>query len=51
MEIENEEEFAKIGNYECCHKWWKLMTENLVCATPNAEKAKEEEMEEVFHLE
>lgn len=51
MEIESEEEFAKIGSYERCHKWWKQMTKNLVCAAPGADKAKEEEMKEVFHLE
>ncbi len=51
MEIESEEEFARIGDYGRCHQWWKQMTENLVCATPGADKAKEEEMKEVFHLE
>lgn len=51
MEIESEEEFEKIASYECCHKWWKVMTQHLVTATPDAEKAKEEPMDEVFHLD
>ncbi|MBO7148037.1 MAG: L-rhamnose mutarotase [Lentisphaeria bacterium] len=51
MEIESEEEFAKVADYECAHKWWKQMTENLVCEYPGAPKAKEEPMNEVFHMD
>ena len=51
MEIESEEEFEKIASYECCHAWWKVMTQHLVTATPDAEKANEEPMDEVFHLD
>lgn len=51
LEVESEEEFAKIASYECCHKWWKRMCEYLVTATPDAVKAKEEPMEMVFHLD
>lgn len=51
LEAENEAELEKINDYECCHKWWKQMTENLVCASPGDLKAKEEPMREVFHLD
>lgn len=51
MEVEDEAELAKLNDYECCHKWWKQMTENLVCARPGDLKAKEEPMQEVFHLD
>ena len=37
-------------SYECCHKWWKLMTRYLVTDSPDSAKAKEEPMDEVFHL-
>ena len=43
-------EFEKIASYECCHKWWKLMTRYLVTDSPDSAKAKEEPMDEVFHL-
>ncbi len=51
LEAEDEGQLAKINDYQCCHKWWKQMTENLVCAHPGDSKAKEEPMQEVFHLD
>ena len=50
LEIASEAEFEKIASYECCHKWWKLMTRYLVTDSPDSAKAKEEPMDEVFHL-
>ena len=50
LEIASEAEFEKIASYECCHKWWKLMTRYLVTDSPDSVKAKEEPMDEVFHL-
>ena len=51
LEVENEAEFEKIASYECCHKWWKRMTQYLVTDSPDSVKAKEEPMGEVFHLD
>lgn len=51
LEVEDEEEFNKIASYECCHKWWKRMTNYLVCANEGDAKAKEEPMEMIFHLD
>ena len=42
LEIASEAEFEKIASYECCHKWWKLMTRYLVTDSPDSAKAKEE---------
>lgn len=50
LEIASEAEFEKIASYECCHKWWKLMTRYLVTDSPDSAKAKEEPMDEVFYL-
>ena len=51
LEAESEAELEKIATYECCHKWWKKMTTCLVADSPDAPKAKEEPMNEVFHLD
>lgn len=50
MEIESEDKFNKIGDYECFHQWWKLMTENLVTVNSDDTKAREEPMVEIFHM-
>lgn len=49
-EVEDETALAALDNNETCKKWWKYMTEILVCETENAEKGKEETLREVFHL-
>ena len=51
MEIESEEEAAKVANYPCAHAWWKRMTQYLVCRNPGDAKAREEEMKQVFFME
>lgn len=50
MEIEDEEEIRKIANYPCAKAWWKAMTKYLVSRNPDDEKAKEEEMVQLFFL-
>ena len=51
MEIESEEEAAKMANYPFAHAWWKRMTQYLVCRNPGDAKAREEEMTQVFYME
>ncbi len=51
IEIEDESEFNAIGNYEVCKRWWKYMTEVLVCEDGQSEKGKEEILKEVFYFE
>ena len=51
MEVEDESRLAGIADYECSRKWWLKMTNFLVCAHPGDEQAKEEPMNEVFHLD
>ena len=50
VEIENEELFNQQGEKEICKKWWKYMAEVLVCDSPDAEKGKETELKEIFHV-
>ena len=50
MEIEDEELFNKQGEKEICQKWWKYIAEVLVCDSPDAEKGKEAELKEIFHI-
>lgn len=51
IEIEDEARFNAIGDYDVCKKWWKYMTEVLVCENENSEKGKEEILREVFYFE
>lgn len=51
LEVENEEEYNKIGENEICKKWWKHMAEVLVCEHEHSVKGKEEILREVFHLD
>jgi len=51
MEVENEETFQKIGESEVCRRWWRYMTEVLVCEKGDNQKAKEVLLKEVFHLD
>ena len=51
IEIEDEAMFNAIGDYDVCKKWWKYMTEVLVCENENSEKGKEEILREVFYFE
>lgn len=51
MEVENEETFQQIGETEVCRRWWRYMTEVLVCESDDSPKAKEDMLKEVFHLD
>ncbi len=51
MEIDSEEEAQKVAEYPFAREWWKLMTNYLVCRNPGDEKAREEEMTPVFHMD
>ena len=51
FEIADEALFNKIGESTVCQQWWKFMTEVLVCESENSPKAKEDMLNEVFHLD
>jgi L-rhamnose mutarotase len=51
LEIEDEARFQRIGETEVCRKWWRWMTEVLVCDAADAPKAHEDILREVFHLQ
>lgn len=51
LEIEDEATFQKIAETEVCRRWWRHMTEVLVCESVESAKANEETLREVFHLD
>jgi L-rhamnose mutarotase len=51
LEIEDEEEYGLITETDVCQRWWKYMTEVLICESDESQKAKEEILKEVFHLD
>jgi L-rhamnose mutarotase len=51
MEVEDEERFQQIGETDVCRRWWKYMTEVLVCDSDDSPKAKEDMLKEIFHLD
>jgi L-rhamnose mutarotase len=51
FEVADEELAQQIANTEVCQRWWRHMTEVLVCETPESTKGKEVMLREVFHLE
>lgn len=51
LEIEDEEKYELIAETDVCQRWWKYMTEVLVCESDESPKAKEEILKEVFHLD
>ena len=50
MEVETEEGYNAIGEYDICKKWWKHNTEILVCENDQSEKGKEDMLREVFYF-
>lgn len=50
LEVSDEDLFNRIGDTDVCRRWWKYMTEVLVCESEESSKAKEDMLEEVFHL-
>ena len=51
LEAEDEEKFQKIGEAEISQRWWRYMTEVLVCESEESEKGKEDVLREVFRLD
>lgn len=51
LEIEDEQRYNRMAENEVCHRWWKYMTEVLVCENADSVKGKEEMLREVFHLD
>ena len=51
VEIEDEAKFARIAETDVCRRWWRYMTEVLVCENNDSPKGKEEPLREVFHLD
>jgi L-rhamnose mutarotase len=50
LEVENEEKYELIAENIVCQRWWKYMTEVLVCESDGSPKAKEDMLKEVFHM-
>ena len=50
LEITDPSFLKHLADHECCQTWWRKMCRYLETASPDAEKAREEEMVEVFHL-
>jgi L-rhamnose mutarotase len=51
LEIEDEERYRQIAETDVCRRWWRYMTEVLVCESSDSPKAKEEMLREVFRLD
>ena len=51
FEVEDEVLFNKLEKSKIMQRWWKHMTEVLVCESDQSTKAREEVLVEVFHLD
>lgn len=51
LEVEDEAKLQEIAEIDVCRRWWRYMTEVLVCESADAPKAKEDSLTEVFHLD
>lgn len=51
LEIEDEPRFNRIGEMAVCRRWWAYMKEVLVTENEESPMAKEQTLEEVFHLD
>ena len=51
LEVEDELLFNKLGDSEIMQRWWKYMTEVLISECAQSQKAWEEMLVEVFHLD
>jgi len=51
LEVADEAKFQQIADTAVCQRWWRFMTEVLVCETADSPKAREEMLREVFHLD
>ncbi len=50
FEVADEALSQQIADTEVCRRWWRYMTEVLVCETADSPKGKEVTLREVFHL-
>ena len=51
LEVADEKRFQQIAETDVCRRWWRYMTEVLVCESADSVKGKEEMLQEVFHLD
>ena len=51
LEVEDEARFQQIAETDVCRRWWRYMTDVLVCDRDDSPKAKEVMLREVFHLD
>ncbi len=51
FEVEDEALFEKLGESQLMQRWWRYMTEVLLCESDQSLKAREEMLVEVFHLD
>jgi L-rhamnose mutarotase len=51
VEIEDEARFQQIAQTDVCRRWWRYMTEVLVCESDDSPKGQETMLREVFHLD
>ena len=51
LEIENEDRYHQMSKNDVCKRWWKHMSEVLVCDLPDSEKGREDILAEVFHMD
>jgi L-rhamnose mutarotase len=51
FEVEDEARAEQIAKTDVCRRWWRYMTEVLICETADSPKGKEEMLREVFHLD
>ena len=51
VEIEDEARWAAIAGTDVCRRWWRYMTDVLVCESAESQKAKEDMLREIFHLD
>lgn len=51
FEVENEELFNKLGEMKIMQRWWKHMTEVLICESDEDLKAKEDMLVEIFYMD
>jgi L-rhamnose mutarotase len=50
LEVEDEEKYELIAENDVCQRWWRYMTEVLVCESDESPKAREDMLKEVFHM-
>jgi L-rhamnose mutarotase len=51
LEVADEARFQQIAETDVCRRWWRYMTEVLISESDDSPKAREEMLNEVFHLD